>query len=196
MIGLIVLREPIVALLFKRGAFDAETVRQTAVALLYYCIGLWAFSAVRVVVSTFYALQDTRTPVRIAIVAIVVNIALSIILMKPLAHGGLALATSLSSMLNLVLLIWVLRQRLGVPDWHPIVISAIKTVVSSAIMGVGVYMIAYYTISSPTATFAHLSVGLLVSIVSGLILYAGLSRLMKSDELKTVTAIIQSKVHR
>jgi len=196
MIGLIVLREPIVALLFKRGAFDAETVRQTAVALLYYCVGLWAFSAVRVVVSTFYALQDTRTPVRIAIIAIAANIALSIILMKPLAHGGLALATSLSSMLNLVLLIWVLRQRLGVPDWHPIVISAIKTVASSAIMGVGVYIIAYYTISSPTATFAHLSVGLLVSIVSGLILYAGLSRLMKSDELKTVTAIIQSKVHR
>jgi putative peptidoglycan lipid II flippase len=197
MIGLIVLREPIVALLFKRGAFDAETVRQTAVALLYYCVGLWAFSAVRVVVSTFYALQDTRTPVRMAIIAIAANIVFSIILMKPLAHGGLALATSLSSILNLVLLICVLKKRLGVSDWRPIVISGIKTVASSAIMGVGVYIIAYYTISSPTAIpFTHLSAGLSLSIVCGLILYAGLSLLMKSGELKTVTAIIQSRLHR
>ena len=59
MVGLIILRDPIVALLFKRGAFDAQTTRLTADALLYYALGLWAFSAVRIVVSTFYALQDT-----------------------------------------------------------------------------------------------------------------------------------------
>ena len=67
MVGLIVLREPIVALLFKRGAFDAKTTHLTAYALLYYSMGLWAFSAVRIVVSTFYALQDTKTPVRMAV---------------------------------------------------------------------------------------------------------------------------------
>ncbi len=196
MIGLIVLREPIVALLFKRGAFDAETTRQTAVALLYYCFGLWAFAAVRVVVSTFYALQDTRTPVRIAIISIAANIILSIILMKPLVHGGLALATSLSSMLNLVLLICVLKQRLGVSDWHSIVISGIKTVASSVIMGVGVHTMAHYAISSPTAQFTHLAAGLSASIICGLILYAGLSLLMQSSELQTVISIVQNRLHK
>ena len=191
MIGLIVLKEPIVALLFKRGAFDAETVRQTAGALLYYCVGLWAFSAVRIVVSTFYALQDTRTPVRIAIIAIAANIILSVILMKPLAHCGLALATSLSSMLNLVLLICVLRKRLGVTNWRPIVISGIKTVASSVIMGVGVHIMAYYTISSPTAPFTQLLAGLSASIICGLILYAGLSQLMRNSELQTVISIVR-----
>ena len=86
MVGLIVLREPIVALLFKRGAFDTETTRLTAYALLYYAIGLWAFSGVRIVVSAFYALQDTRTPVRMAVISVVAKIILSVILMQWLAH--------------------------------------------------------------------------------------------------------------
>ena len=65
MAGLIVLREPIIAMLFQRGAFDLHSTRLTASALLYYSMGLWAFSAVRVVLNLFYALKDTRTPVRI-----------------------------------------------------------------------------------------------------------------------------------
>ena len=97
MVGLIVLRGPLVALLFKRGAFDAETTRLTAYALLFYAIGLWAFSAVRIVVSTYYAMQDTKTPVRMAIIAIIANIGLGIILMQWLSHGGLALANSIAN---------------------------------------------------------------------------------------------------
>jgi len=88
MVGLIILREPVIALLFKRGAFDAETTRLTAVALLYYGIGLWAFSAVRIVVSTFYALQDTKTPVRMAVVSVIANIVLGVLLMGPLGPWG------------------------------------------------------------------------------------------------------------
>jgi putative peptidoglycan lipid II flippase len=68
MVGLIVLREPIVALLFQRGEFGSDATMLTAYALLYYAIGLWAFSAVRIVVATFFALQDTRTPAQTAII--------------------------------------------------------------------------------------------------------------------------------
>ena len=102
MVGLIVLREPIVSLLFNRGAFDAQATRLTSDALLYYALGLWAFSAVRIVVSTFYAMQDTRTPVKCATVAIAANILFGMALMGPMKHCGLALATSLASMVNLV----------------------------------------------------------------------------------------------
>ncbi len=193
MIGLIVLREPIVALLFKRGAFDAAATRQTAIALLYYGLGLWAFSAVRVVVSTFYALQDTRTPVRMAIISIVVNIVMGVILMKPLEHGGLALATSLASMLNLTLLIWVLKKRLGQLNWRRILLSGLKTVACSLIMGVGVGIVAHYTISSPNAPFNHLLAGLTAAILAGLLLYTGLSQLLQSAELKTVLMVVQNR---
>ena len=78
MIGLIVLREPIVVLLFKRGEFESGTTK----ALLYYSIGLWAFASVRIVVSIFYALRDTRTPVITALISFMANIVLSLLLMK------------------------------------------------------------------------------------------------------------------
>ncbi len=189
MVGLIVLREPIVALLFKRGAFDSETTRLTAYALLYYSIGLWAFSAVRIVVSTFYALQDTRTPVRTAVVSVCANIILGVILMGPMGHGGLALSTSLASMLNLGLLVRVLRKKLGVLGLKGITESACKTMICSGIMGAVVWATAFLIIPSEDGTLSGLFFGLMGSIVTGLVLYGSFSLLLKSKELKNVLAI-------
>ena len=152
MVGLIVLRQPIVALLFKRGAFDAEAVRLTAYALLYYSMGLWAFSAVRIVVSTFYALQDTKTPVQTAVISVCANIVLGVIFMWPLGHGGLALATSLASMLNLGLLVRALREKLGVLEWKSITESVCKTLLCSAVMGVVVWALAFIIIPAQDTT--------------------------------------------
>ncbi len=189
MVGLIVLREPIVALLFKRGAFDAETTRLTAYALLYYSIGLWAFSAVRIVVPTFYALQDTKTPVRMAVISVCANIILGIILMGPLSHGGLALATSLASMLNLGLLVRALRFKLGVLGWRNIMESVCKTMICSGVMGAAVWAIALLIIPSEGGTLSGLFFGLMGSIVIGLVLYGSFSLLLKSQELEKVLAI-------
>ena len=189
MVGLIVLREPIVALLFKRGAFDSETTRLTAYALLYYSIGLWAFSAVRIIVSTFYALQDTRTPVRAAVVSVCANIILGVILMGPMGHGGLALSTSLASMLNLGLLVRALRKKLGALGLKGITESACKTMICSGIMGAVVWATAFLIIPSEDGTLSGLFFGLMGSIVTGLVLYGSFSLLLKSKELKNVLAI-------
>ena len=189
MVGLIVLREPIVALLFKRGEFDLETTRLTAYALLYYSMGLWAFSAVRIVVSTFYALQDTKTPVRMAIVSVCANIILGVILMGPMGHGGLALSTSIASMLNLGLLVWALRTKLGALGLKSITESACKTIVCSGMMGAVVWATAVLIIPSENGTSSHLFFGLVVSIVTGLVLYGSFSLLLKSTELKNVLAL-------
>ncbi len=135
MTGLIVLREPIVALLFQRGEFGPESTRLTAYALIFYSLGLWAFSAVRILVSTFYSLQDTVTPVKIASISIFANILLSILLMGPLSHGGLALATSLASMLNFALLAGRLHKRLGDLNGKKILESIAKSVICAGIMG-------------------------------------------------------------
>jgi putative peptidoglycan lipid II flippase len=134
MAGLIVLREPIVAMLFQRGAFDIQTTRLTADALLYYALGLWAFAAVRIVVYTFYALQDTRTPVISATISIAANILLGLALMGPLKHCGLALATALASMTNLAILVVVLRKKLGGIRWRVIFSSSVKTLAASTVM--------------------------------------------------------------
>ena len=192
MVGLIVLREPIVALLFKRGAFDARTSHLTAYALLYYSIGLWAFSAVRIVVSTFYALQDTRTPVITGAVSVGVNIVLGIILMGPMGHGGLALSTSLASMLNLGLLVWALRAKLGALGLKSVGESACKTMICSGIMGTVVWAAARMLITPYGGSSFGLFFGVLGSIIIGLVLYGSFSALLKSRELEKVMAIARA----
>jgi putative peptidoglycan lipid II flippase len=189
MIGLIVLREPIVALLFRRGAFDAESTRLTAYALLFYGVGLWAFSAVRIVFSTFYAMQDTRTPVVMAAISLVAKVGLSIILMQYLAHGGLALATSLASMLNFGLLIWALRKRLGPLGFQSVFRSVAMSAVCALIMGLVVWYVGSMVIPEGSSGLMGLFFGLFGCILAGILVYIGLSYLFKSPELGAVMEI-------
>ncbi len=100
-VGLIVLREPIVNTLWQRGEFLASTTEGTAIALLYYSVGLCAYSGVKIIAPAFYSLQDTKTPAKIGIYSKILNIILNLILMGPLQQGGLALATSVSSFSNI-----------------------------------------------------------------------------------------------
>ncbi|GAB4339340.1 MAG: murein biosynthesis integral membrane protein MurJ [Candidatus Abyssubacteria bacterium] len=138
-VGLMVLREPIVRLLFEHGAFDAATTRDTAFALLFYSVGLFAFAGSRIMAFAFYSLQETRTPVISATIAMVANIGLNLLLMIPLRQGGLALASSLSSTLNMVTLWIVLNKRIGDPGGRAVMGAAVRMLVLSAAMGVLVY---------------------------------------------------------
>lgn len=137
MAGLITLRVPIVNLLLEHGQFDRISTQGVAAALLYYAVGLWAFAGVRIVAQAFYALQDTKTPVKIAVAALITNTLLStaFITLTPLAHGGLALATSLAAMLNIGLLTVQLRKKIGRMDGRRILISLLKIVPASIAMG-------------------------------------------------------------
>jgi len=190
MTGLIVLREPIVALLFKRGAFDARAVQLTAYALLYYSFGLWAFSAVRIVVNTFYALQDTVTPVLTAVASIVANIVLGIILMRWLGHGGLALALTFSSILNLGLLTHWLRIRLGRLGFKGIATSLCKTLICAVVMGMIVKGVSMHIIPAGSGTFLGLLSGVAGSILVGLGVYRLLAFFLKCPELFDILAVM------
>ena len=185
-VGLVILREPIVALLFQRGEFDAQATRLTAQALLYYSMGLWAFSAVRVVIATFFALQDTKTPLMMAAISILANILLGVALMKPLAHGGLALATSLASMLNLVLLLGALRNKLGALGWKSLAMSVCRSMLCSVIMGVAVSIVAFLMFPDKNLTLPGLIAGVTGSIAVGICIYGVTSYLLKSPELNRV----------
>ena len=133
-VGLIALREPILAMLFERGAFDSETTRLTAQALLAYGLGLTAFSTIKVAAPAFYALKDTRTPVRIAIWSMTANMVLNLALMIPLQHAGLALATTLAAFLNAGLLIHRLGKRMAYHPGRAFLRVLLKTSAASLLM--------------------------------------------------------------
>jgi putative peptidoglycan lipid II flippase len=186
--GLILLREPIVALLFMRGEFGAVDVRLTAQALSYYAIGLWAFAAVRIAVAAFFALQDSRTPFHAAIVSILANLLLGLVLMNSLAHSGMALATSLASLLNLAILLTFLRRRIEGVDWRGIGASLGRSLLSAGIMAAGVAGIARALLPGLHQNPAALAVGLSAAIGGGALVYFAASRALGSAELGDLLA--------
>ncbi|PSJ42674.1 murein biosynthesis integral membrane protein MurJ [Zobellella endophytica] len=111
MLGLIVLSEPMLRVLFMRGEFGAEEVAAAGRSLVAYGLGLQAFMLIKVLAPGYYARQDTKTPVRFGIIAMVANMVFNIILIFPLGYVGLALATALSGILNAGLLGWGLRRH-------------------------------------------------------------------------------------
>ena len=191
MAGLIVLRKPIVALLFERGAFGPEATLMTACAVLYYAVGLWAVSTVRVLVAAFYALQDTRTPVACAGVSIAANLILGVLLMNAMGHAGVALALSLSAMLNVGLLGLALRARLHYLGGRKIVASTCKIGVSSGIMALVVAEVSRRIIPVQGPETWDLVLGVLTSILIGLIIYTLCVYLFKVPELGRLAAFLK-----
>jgi len=110
-LGLIVLAGPLLTTLFQYGEFTAHDVEMTTQSLMAYALGLSGFVMIKVFASGYFSRQDTKTPVKIGIVAMVSNIILSLLLVTPLAHAGLALATSLASFVNAGLLFYFLYKR-------------------------------------------------------------------------------------
>jgi len=167
MVGLIALRYPIIQLLFMRGAFDAKSLVFTSQALFCYTLGLWAFAGVRIIVPVYYSMKDTATPVKFAIISLVVNIILSLLLMNLLAHNGLALATSIASMINFLLLVIFLRGKIAGVPYKNIIITLIRIIICSLFMGVvlyGINMIIPVILNDYTGSWR-----LLIHVVCGMV---------------------------
>jgi putative peptidoglycan lipid II flippase len=131
-VGLVLLAKPIVALLFQYGEFTAErSTPMTADALTFYALGLPAYGLVKGLASAFYSVQDTKTPVKIAALSVVVNLALNLALIGPLGLKGLALATSLAAWVNALLLRYQLRHSVGELPWRHTAGPTVRTVVAS-----------------------------------------------------------------
>lgn len=191
MTGLIILREPIVSLLFQRGEFGAESSRLTAYALVFYSLGLWAFSAVRIVVSAFYSLQDTATPVKMASISITANIILGILLMGPLSHGGLALATSLASMINLLLLVSSLRKRLAAVGGKKIIASICRSVVCAVLMGAVLHGLLFFFPAGAEQSLCRHAAVVGGAVAAGAAVYGLAAYAAGCPELKDILRIIK-----
>jgi len=138
-VGLMVLSKPIVKLLFERGAFDAQDTEITAYALFFLSLGLIGFAVRDIFTRVFYSLKDTTTPVAVAALAVGLNVALNIFLVKRMGVGGLALGTSLAVFANILGQGWLLRRKIGPFLTGEAVITWVKVGAASAIMAVAVW---------------------------------------------------------
>ena len=194
MIGLIVLRQPILNLLFQRGAFTAHSTEMTAQALLYYSLGLAGFAGVRIIVPAYYSLQDTKTPVKIAFTALVANAVLGALLMRFLQHGGLALATSLAAGLNFALLVFLLRKKMGKIGLGKIVRSFFKSLGASVVMGAAALIISLQGEWEQAGATPE-KIGLLGgAIAAAIAVYGVTSYFLGSEELQLVLEGVKKRL--
>lgn len=171
-VGLILLREPLVSLLLERGEFDPRSASITSSALLFYSFGLFAHSGVEILSRGFYALRDTRTPVALAVLSMVLNLLLSIALVGPMEHDGLALAMSVATIVEASLLFIFLQRRLAGPEAGYLPSFFLRTVAATALMAAVVAVfIAVVEAADPLG--AHTVWEALVKVAGGVALGGG-----------------------
>ncbi|MEJ2685024.1 MAG: murein biosynthesis integral membrane protein MurJ [Candidatus Sulfobium sp.] len=196
MAALITLREPIVNLLFQRGSFDYAATKGTSEALLFYSFGIWSIVGNRVITSSFYAMQDTRTPVKIATVGMVSNILFSLVLMGPLKHAGLALANALASWVNFSLLSYFLRKKLKRVDARKIAKSFVKIGAASLVMAVTGRVLLHgglWEKSGGTLEKAAYFTGAAAVCV---VIYVAASFMLKSEEMEYFLEALKKRIGR
>jgi len=192
-VGLVILREPIVQVLFQHGLFVAESTRLTARALLYYSMGLPAFAAVKLIVPAFYSTQDTSTPVRVAVITLIVNVLLNLIFLfyffPKFKNGGPALASALAAYFNVLVLFTVFRLRFGRLGTWEILASMGKIAISSAIMGALCWGALRYSQFDLISHFLTRLIVFIALIGGATLSYLGLAWMLGCDEISEVYGI-------
>ncbi len=189
---LAVASQPVISVLFQHGKFVFLDTVAASQALIFYCIGLFAYSSVRLTASTFYSMGDTRTPVKTSAVAVAVNIILNLILMHPLGFRGLALAASVAAMTNLFLLLVILDRRIGPLDRKGIAAAFLKILSAAALMGLTLWTyLRYFGLNLEVAGLGEKMVSLLIILALGLVGYLVLSYMLRLSELARLLQLLK-----
>ncbi len=189
-VGAMVFAEPVVKLLFGRGAFDPQAISMTSDALFFYSMGMIGFGLREVLSSAFFSLQDTKTPMINGAIAMSMNIILNIILSKYLGIGGLALATSISAIFCTGLLFASLRKKIGAFGMKEITISFIKILVVSLGMGILANSMYRFLLSNISANLS-----LIISICIGAVFYFVIILFMKIEEVDTMVIAVKKRMN-
>ncbi len=200
-IGLLALARPIVQMIFEWGRFTAASTDLTATALQFYAPGLLVFCLAKVFVPSFYALQDTRTPVKIGLIAVGLNFTLNVlfILTWPLhyKHAGLALATVISEGFNGLTLAWLLRRKLGPLGLRSILRTGIRALLGSLLMGAAAFFLNRFllqaTLSAGLPAKAAQMISVLGAIAGGLAVYAAISAATRTPEFTDVIQALRNR---
>jgi putative peptidoglycan lipid II flippase len=188
--GLIFLSTPIVQLAFQRGAFDALATKRTSESLTFYSIGLVFMSINLIMVRGFYALHDTRTPTMNSILALLSNIVLNTIFIKPLAHKGLALATSLASLISFILLYRSFKLKIGEFLSFETKKNILRFTLSGFIISGLACFIFHFLIAILPPKQLYLAISLLFSVSVVVFIYLYLGKRWKIDEARRIWGLI------
>jgi putative peptidoglycan lipid II flippase len=194
MIGLMMLGEPIIHVLFQRGKFDYAATQNTAIALLYYSCGIWAIVGARMLTSAFYSMQDTKTPVKITAVSLIINLFFSIMLIEPFGFGGLAMANAISATINFFMLLFYLYRNLNGFDLKGVIISFIKTMAASIVMGAGGWVLINQIPWIENGNMLFKGGYLLITMSMCSMIYFGSAYVFKSDEIKYIITLIRKRI--
>ncbi len=195
-VGLILLRKPIVALIYQYQAFDSTSTELVAWALLWYAAGLVGHSVVEIISRAFYALHDTKTPVMVGIGAMTLNLGFSLLFTAMfrrigwMPHGGLALANSLATFLEMIVLLIFMRRKLGGMEGKSIWKTVWKAGLAAIVMAgtlVGVLAI---------TTKNHPAIQAFGGVAAGAIIYGVVVIILKIPEVQAATRIIRSRFNR
>jgi putative peptidoglycan lipid II flippase len=187
--GLVILGYPSIRLLFQHGKFDNHATLLTNDALFFYSLGLVFFAGAKILSSAFYSLKDTKTPVKVGIIAVILNAELNLIFMGHMGVGGLALATTLSSCFDAFVLLYLLRQRIGSLGLKKMALESLKIFISCVIMG----LVCFYTYK-----FFYYSkvLSVVIPISLGAIIYFVCTHLLQVEESKYVKGLLNRILRR
>jgi putative peptidoglycan lipid II flippase len=193
-VALAVLAEPAATVFFGRGHYDAAAIHETTRSLVWQASGIWAVASVRTIVPMFHAHNDTRTPVVASAFNLVVFVSLSLALMGPMQHAGLAAATSAAAVTQLVALLWLLRRKSGGLGMAEVRSSALRVLVASGVMGgvvwAGARLGQWENGGNDPRNLAVFG----VTVVVGLGTYLAVAAALGSPELRDLKAAIQRRV--
>jgi putative peptidoglycan lipid II flippase len=192
-LGLILLRKPIITLLYQRGEFTPHSTDLVAWALLWYAAGLVGHAMVEILARAFYALHDTKTPVFIGIAAMSLNVLFSFLFSAAFSrlgwmpHGGLALANTLATSLEMVGLLWFMRKRLGGLEGKRIWSGILKAGLSGGLMAIAIW--GWFSLTRNSSIWILGAGGILI----GLAVYTAVLWMLKTSELKQIYQVVRSR---
>ncbi|MFH1873836.1 MAG: murein biosynthesis integral membrane protein MurJ [Pseudomonadota bacterium] len=190
-IGLFILAEPIVRVLFQRGVFDVQATLATAGTLKMFALGIPFVSGVRNLVPAFFALRSPKTPVIIATVALVVNAVMALLLMQTMLYRGLALAMALASSINFALLIIFLRRKIGRLGARKIIASVGRSILASSLMGGFIISAIKFGNLFTSKQLASQVLSLTLLIMISIMLYIAIIRFISFEEYQAIKRMVK-----
>lgn len=191
--GLIVMRVPIIKIIFQRGSFTSDDTAACARVLLCYSFGLFAYLGLKVITQSFYAMQNTRTPVKVGASMVFLNLILNLLLMIPLKEAGLALATAVCAVINMSILLYLLTRKIGHIGLRSVLNSAIRSACSAVVMGIACWFLCKKFLFVFEGNLIAQAFRLGGVIFAGLIVYIVCGFLFGSKEPRELVINLKSK---
>lgn len=182
-LAIIMLREPIVDLIYRRKQFDAVSAYRTSRVIFFYAIGIWAYCGLHVLIRAFYSVKDTITPVKIGAICVGLDFVLNLSLIWVLQEGGLALSTAISAIVQIIILTIILQKRVRIKIGGEVVASILKTVTASVTMAIACwFVLRLFPASDGGGSLYFKGLRLFAPMTAAFAAFAVTSILLKSEE--------------